>query len=80
MTIYTTDLLNVANMNNVRVVSGENALGEKCTSSSDCDYSHGRCVKYDKCETGKCGCDYGYMDGGYKCKKCEFLYQFHQRN
>ncbi|KAI0211694.1 hypothetical protein LSAT2_003460 [Lamellibrachia satsuma] len=59
----------------VRVFSWENALGENCTSSSDCDYSHGRCVKnYDQCEMGLCGCDYGYrvsdrIEGSYLCQK-----------
>ncbi|KAK2174740.1 hypothetical protein NP493_780g01004 [Ridgeia piscesae] len=53
---------------------GENGLGENCTSSSDCDYSHGRCVKPDQCEMGLCGCDYGYslsddINGGYLCQK-----------
>ncbi|KAI0211693.1 hypothetical protein LSAT2_003459 [Lamellibrachia satsuma] len=51
--------------------NGENALGENCTSSSDCDYSHGRCVKYDQCEMGMCGCDYGYAvsDRNELCQK-----------
>ena len=57
--------------------SGLNAIGDNCTSSSDCDYGKGRCLKRDQCEIGMCGCDYGYkVDGignGKFCQKCEFV-------
>ncbi|KAI0218377.1 hypothetical protein LSAT2_029915 [Lamellibrachia satsuma] len=53
---------------------GASAMGENCTSSSDCDYDHGRCAKYDQCKMGLCVCDYGYVgsdriEDSYLCQK-----------
>ncbi|KAI0241610.1 hypothetical protein LSAT2_023231 [Lamellibrachia satsuma] len=66
-------------------VCGAGEMGSNCTSSSDCDYDHGKCRKPDQCEIGLCVCASGYkmdsIESGVFCRKlkkigdrCDVIY------